>query len=65
MLKGKCRQAARLLSEGQDRPLSLGEQLPLGLHLLACPACRAFQQQLRLLRQASRRAGGKDDQSSP
>lgn len=63
MLKGKCRQAARLLSEGQERPLELTERLPLRLHLLACSGCRAFQQQLRFLRQASRQLG--NGQSSP
>ncbi|QBK04711.1 zf-HC2 domain-containing protein [Hylemonella gracilis] len=58
MLKEKCRQATRLLSEQQDRPLALGEQIPLGLHLLACPYCRNFKMQLRFLREASQRCAG-------
>lgn len=63
MLKDKCRQAARLLSDRQDRPLERGEQLALRLHLLACSGCRAYQRQLGFLRQASRYWGG--DQSEP
>ncbi len=55
MLKEKCRQATRLLSEQQDRPLALGEQVPLRLHLLACPYCRNFKMQLRFLRETSQR----------
>jgi hypothetical protein len=55
MLKDKCRQATRLLSEQQDRPLGASEQIPLQLHLLGCPYCRNFKAQLRFLREASRR----------
>lgn len=68
MLKIKCRQAALLLCDSQDRPLALNERLPLRMHLLVCPACRNFRLQLRFLRQASRGyadAAPGDDQSVP
>lgn len=63
MLTGKCRQASQLLSAGLDRPLSLTERLPLQVHLLTCTGCRAFQAQMRFLREASRHLSGKDHSS--
>jgi predicted anti-sigma-YlaC factor YlaD len=65
MLKGKCREASRLLSKRLEQPLMPLEQWPLQMHLLVCPSCRAFEQQIRVLRQASRQLAGQDDQSSP
>jgi hypothetical protein len=47
-----CRQTSQLLSQSQDRPLSLQERLSLRLHLLLCAACQRFARQLRFLRQA-------------
>jgi hypothetical protein len=47
-----CRQATRLLSDGLDRSLSLGERLRLGVHLLACPPCQRFRRAARWLQQA-------------
>lgn len=41
-----CRAASRLLSEQQERPLRLGEQLALRLHLSLCGNCRQFARQL-------------------
>ena len=37
-----CREATRLLSERQERRLSLRERLALGFHLLICHLCRKF-----------------------
>ena len=50
-----CRRAARLLSEGLDRPLSARERTALRLHTLLCIGCRNYRRQLALLRQACRR----------
>lgn len=50
----KCRQATRLVSEGQDRPLGLRERAGLQVHLAACVHCRRFAQQMGVLRQATR-----------
>jgi hypothetical protein len=49
-----CKDASHLLSEGQERPLSLRERLGLRLHLWMCVSCRRFERQLALMRQAMR-----------
>lgn len=54
-LKLSCREATRLMSEGQDRSLGAAERLLLQTHLLACSGCAAFAKQLELLRKALRR----------
>ena len=49
-----CREVTRLLSEAQERPLTLGERTSLRIHLMICAACRNFGQQMHSLRQISR-----------
>lgn len=49
-----CREASRMLSRMQDRPLSTGERIRLRLHLAICTACSRFAKQLRFLRTAMR-----------
>lgn len=56
-----CREVNHILSEAQDRTLSLRERLPLRLHLAMCQGCRNFEKQLNLLRQATREFPGRDD----
>lgn len=51
----KCKQATRLMSDAQDRPLSLGEKAGLRVHLLTCEPCRRFGGQMDVLRQGMRR----------
>jgi hypothetical protein len=65
MLRLKCRQAARLLSEGLDRPLAAGEAWPLRLHLLACANCRNYGKQLQFLRRATRAYGANASEDPP
>jgi hypothetical protein len=55
-----CREASRLMSQEQDRELSLGERAALQAHLAICRGCRALNAQLGLLRRALRHRG-KDD----
>jgi hypothetical protein len=50
-----CREAARLVSEGEDRPLSDAEAAALKYHLSLCLACGNFERQLRFLKEAVRR----------
>ena len=50
-----CKEASHLVSQMQDRRLTLAERTKLTLHLAACKACTAFEKQLRLLREAMRR----------
>jgi hypothetical protein len=37
-----CRQATELMSQEQDRPLTLGERVGLRLHVLICAACTNY-----------------------
>ena len=52
LLSQSCHEAARLISESQDAPLSRGARLGLRLHLALCRQCRRYEQQLRLMRSA-------------
>ena len=47
-----CKEASRLLSEGQERPLSVSERWSLRLHLWMCDNCRRFDRQMDFLRSA-------------
>jgi hypothetical protein len=52
-----CRQAARLMSDAQDRRLSLRDSIKLRLHLHWCVACTRYKQQVAFLRKALQRYG--------
>jgi hypothetical protein len=47
-----CREVTRLVSQGEDRRLALGERVRLRLHFLYCLGCRRVARQLRFLRPA-------------
>lgn len=49
-----CKDATRLVSEGQERTLGFRERWALRVHLWLCDNCRRFERQIRLLRQAIR-----------
>jgi hypothetical protein len=55
-----CKRASLLLSQAQDRRLSLVERLALGLHLAACEACTRFSRQIAFLRTAMRQYANDD-----
>lgn len=48
----KCKDSARLMSQGLDRSLSGGERFWLQLHLLMCHGCRNARRQLEFIRHA-------------
>ena len=50
-----CKEATRLISQAQDRELSLGERASLQFHLAICRGCRAVNAQFEFLRRALRR----------
>ena len=50
-----CKETAEILSQGQDRPLTIMESLRVRLHLLLCRGCRGFSRQLDFMRAALRR----------
>lgn len=54
-----CKEAHRLVIEGQDRQLSLMERIALRVHLMMCGACRRFETQVQFLREAVRRLPGR------
>jgi hypothetical protein len=47
-----CREATRLVLEGEDRRLAWGERLALRIHLLMCRACPRFVRQVQFMRSA-------------
>lgn len=47
-----CRQVTRLISEGQERELSLSEKVSLKMHLMMCSGCKNFSLQIPFLSQA-------------
>ena len=60
-----CKEASRLVSEGQERKLALRERLGLRLHLWMCARCRRFEQQIRLLRRSLRRVATQAEIEAP
>ncbi|WP_369985746.1 zf-HC2 domain-containing protein [Thalassolituus sp.] len=49
-----CEQATRLLSESQERSLTLSEKMNLKVHTAMCSGCRNFGRQLTSLRELIR-----------
>lgn len=49
-----CRSVTQLVSAGMDHTLPLRARLRLHLHLLLCKWCRAYNDQLRTVRQTLR-----------
>lgn len=47
-----CKEASRLISEGQERPMSLMERWGLRIHLWMCDNCRKFERHIEFLRKA-------------
>ena len=61
-----CREATRLMSEAQDRKLTLAESAELRIHTLICKGCRNFNQQMQdlrfMMRSYARQADEKDSE---
>ncbi len=57
MIRLKCSEVSRLVSQGLDRRLGFGERVRLRLHLAICEGCANFQRQMKFLRLALRRLG--------
>ncbi|MFK4752673.1 zf-HC2 domain-containing protein [Oceanobacter antarcticus] len=45
-----CREATRLMSEAQERKLTLAESAELKIHTLICSGCKNFGLQMQTLR---------------
>lgn len=55
-----CKETSELLSQAQDRALTLREKLALYVHLPICNGCRNFKTQLGFIRRAAREFVNKD-----
>ncbi len=57
-----CREATQLMSDAQERELSVTERLSLGMHTVMCKGCHNYQQQMKTLRKITRAyAKGKNE----
>lgn len=54
-LKITCREATRIVLQGEDRRMPLVDRLSLHLHYRICSNCRRFARQVGLMRKASAR----------
>ena len=52
-----CQQATELMSQEQDRRITLAERFALRLHVWICAACNNYRRQMGILRAACRRFG--------
>lgn len=58
-----CKEVTRLVSQGQDRQLAIGERVALRFHFAICEGCRNVNRQLRFLRLAVQRLAERDGDS--
>lgn len=50
-----CHDATQLCSDEQDRELTMGERMGLGMHTMMCKGCSNYRKQMKFLRQAAKR----------
>jgi len=55
-----CKNATKLISKSQERPLALKERISLRFHLLICSGCNNYNKQMKLIRQACEHIGGNE-----
>ena len=49
-----CREATRLMSESQERKLSVSDRMSLQLHVMMCSGCHNFKRQMGAVRSMAR-----------
>jgi hypothetical protein len=49
-----CKETTRLVSQGLDRELAIGERVALRVHFAICLGCRRASRQMNFLRRAVR-----------
>lgn len=54
-----CKNATKLMSQAQDRPLPLRERISLRFHLMICSGCNNYNKQMSFIRKACRHMGEK------
>lgn len=50
-----CHQVTQLCSAEQDRALSVGEKLAVGIHTLHCKGCKNYRKQMKFLHLTAQR----------
>ncbi|MFL0797870.1 MAG: zf-HC2 domain-containing protein [Cellvibrionaceae bacterium] len=55
-----CKEISRLVSESQDRPLSLMEKMSLRVHTFICGNCKNFEKNISFLQSAVKEFSKKD-----
>lgn len=50
-----CKEVTRLVSEGYERKLTLGERMSLKMHTMMCIGCTNYTKHMDFLRRAARR----------
>lgn len=50
LMKSKCTDTTRFISEGMDRPKTASRWLKIGFHLALCEYCQEYKTQLETLR---------------
>ncbi len=56
-----CKEVTRLVSQGLDRDLSLGERTMLRFHLAICEGCRNVNRPLAMLRDSIRQLSEQEE----
>jgi hypothetical protein len=54
-IRQTCRDVTRLVLQGQDRTLPLGDRIAVRLHMWYCKACPNFERQVGTMRSAMQR----------
>jgi len=52
-----CKEITQLLSESQDRKITVTERVHLEMHLAMCKGCKNLKNQMNFLREACKRYG--------
>ena len=52
-----CKEITHLLSEAQDRKITVSERVHLEMHVAICKGCKNFKNQMNFLREACKRYG--------
>ncbi len=55
-----CKNATKLISKSQERPLALKERISLRFHLLICSGCKNYNKQMSFIRRACERINGNE-----
>lgn len=55
-----CKNATKLMSKAQDKPLILKERVALRFHLMMCSGCNNYNKQMSFIHKACGRIGGEE-----